>query len=31
RIGAPSRMPILIDGVLHTAFELTPDKRPAKP
>jgi hypothetical protein len=31
KIGMREGAPILIDGVLHTAFELTPDKRPAKP
>ncbi|MBY5335753.1 GNAT family N-acetyltransferase [Rhizobium leguminosarum] len=30
KIGMRERAPILIDGVLDTAFELTADKRPAK-
>ncbi|MBB4504193.1 RimJ/RimL family protein N-acetyltransferase [Rhizobium leguminosarum] len=31
KIGMHERAPILIDGVLDTAFELTADTRPAKP
>ncbi|MDV4178212.1 GNAT family N-acetyltransferase [Rhizobium brockwellii] len=31
KIGMRERAPILIDGVLDTAFELTADKRPVKP
>ncbi|NYJ09292.1 RimJ/RimL family protein N-acetyltransferase [Rhizobium leguminosarum] len=31
KIGMRERAPILIDGVLDTAFELTADMRPAKP
>jgi hypothetical protein len=31
KIGRREGAPILIDGVQDTAFELTADKRPAKP